>query len=189
MNRISVDPIVSRGLSSPEARKFGCEYIADLKPKRVFDLGCGIGLYGATTTVLHRQASEGIVWIGLDGFLPYLLQATARDYYQTLIWGKIEDVLNGNIKVKADLTICMDVVEHFDKYIAEAILKLPGKMLVSTPLFDLKQGEVAGNVLEEHRCWFKERELTALGFRTLAKFDYDAGDGQTGPIGVFERRR
>lgn len=189
MNRITVDPIVTRGLSSPEARKFACEWIAEKHPKRVFDLGCGIGLYGATTHFMHRQAAEGITFIGLDGFLPYLLQSTCRDCYQTLIWGKIEDVLNGNIKVKADLTICMDVVEHFEKHIAKEILSLPGKMLVSTPLFNLKQGEVAGNPMEEHRCWFKARELEDLGFRTLQIFPYDAGDGQAGPIGVFERRR
>lgn len=189
MNRIMVDPICGRGLSSPGIRKLACEYIVDLKPGRVFDLGCGIGLYGAATRVIHRTEAQGIVFIGLDGFLPYLLQTTARDYYSTLIWGKIEDVVAGLIRVKADLTICMDVVEHFEKSVAETILKLPGKMLVSTPLFDLQQGEVEGNKLEAHRCWFSERELTAMGFRTLAKIDYQQDDGQSGPIGLFERRR
>ena len=185
-----VDPINTRGLSSPQIRKWVCQYIAeDLHPHRVLDLGCGIGLYGATVRVMHREKAEGIDFIGVDGFLPYLMQETARGYYRSLIWAKIEDVINGVIKVKADLTICMDVIEHFEKYAAMAILKMSGKMIISTPLFNLKQGEIAGNKLEEHQCWFTERELNGLGFRTLCKFDYVQDDGQHGPIGAFERRK
>jgi 2-polyprenyl-3-methyl-5-hydroxy-6-metoxy-1,4-benzoquinol methylase len=184
------DPITSRGLSSPDVRKWVCKYIAeDVEPKRVLDLGCGIGLYGATTRVLHREKADNIHFIGLDGFLPYLMQDTARQYYRTLIWGKIEDVVSGHLKVKADLTICMDVIEHFEKFAALAILKMPGKMIISTPLFDLRQGAVGDNILEAHRCWFSEKELNLLGFRTLCKFDYVQSDGQHGPIGAFERRR
>lgn len=190
MNRIQVDPISNRGLSSPKVRAWVCEYIAEeVCPKRVLDLGCGIGLYGATTIVKHREKAENIHFIGIDGFLPYLMQETARTYYRTLIWGKIEDVISGSIKVKADLTICMDVIEHFEKFAAVALLKHPGRMIISTPLFDLKQGEVAGNSFEAHRCWFTERELNLMGFRTLCKYDYVQDDGQHGPIAAFERRR
>ena len=187
MNRITVDPILGRGVSSAETRKLACDHIAELKPARLFDLGCGIGVYGASLKILYACADMHLT--GLDGFLPYLMQSTARDHYQTLIWGKIEEVLDGSIRVKADLTICMDVVEHFEREMAEKILRLPGKMLVSTPLFDLKQPAVGGNPLEEHRCWFRERDIVALGFRTLATTHYKQDDGQEGYIGLFERRR
>lgn len=191
MNRITVDPIMTRGISSPSVRNWVCQYIVDeVKPHRIFDVGCGIGLYGATTRVLHREKSKDINFIGLDGFLPYLVQTTAREYYHTLIWARIEDVIAGIIKVKADLTICMDVIEHFEKFAAIALLRtLPGKVIVSTPMFELKQGEVAGNKMEEHRCWFSEKELNSIGYRTLCKYDYLQDDGQHGPIAAFERRK
>ena len=186
MNRIMVDPIHGRGVSSPEVRAWVCEYIAKtIQPKTVFDLGCGIGIYGAQ---LH-QLDSNIRLIGLDGFLPYLLQDLVREHYSVQIHAPIESVMDGEININADLMICMDVIEHFPKGIAAGILKMPGRMIVSTPLFDYYQPAVGGNTYEEHKCWFTEKELNEeYGFTTLCLFKHISEDGQRGPIGAFEKK-
>jgi len=187
MNRIMADPIVGRGLSSLEVRKWVVEYICTvIKPHTVFDLGCGIGLYGACAHVWHKYNCK---WIGLDGFLPYLMQDQVRQYYADLIYAPIEHVLDGTIHVEADLTICMDVVEHFDKKIALKILELPGRMIVSTPLFQYPQEKTEGNELERHRCWFEEQEFyaTEFGYKRICKFPHVAEMGWKGDIAAFEK--
>jgi len=186
MNRILVDPIHGRGVSSPEIRAWVCDYIVKtIKPRTVFDLGCGIGVYGAQLDKLQSD----IRLIGLDVFLPYLLQDLVREHYAVQIHAHIESVINQEININADLMICMDVIEHFPKGIAALILKMPGHMIVSTPLFDYYQLAVGGNTYEEHKCWFTEKELNEeYGFTTLCLFDHTSIDGQRGSIGAFERK-
>lgn len=187
MNRIMVDPIVGRGVSSLEVREWVTKYICTVvKPRRVFDLGCGIGLYGACAHVWHQCNFK---WIGLDGFLPYLMQDHVRQYYDDLIYAPIEDVLDGTIHVEADLIICMDVIEHLEKKVALKILEFPGHLIVSTPLFQYPQGKIEGNELERHRCWFDEQEFyaTDLGYKRICKFDCVAAMGQKGEIAAFEK--
>jgi len=186
MNRIMVDPIHGRGVSSPEVRAWVCGYIAKtIQPKTVFDLGCGIGIYGAQ---LHQLASN-IRLIGLDGFLPYLLQDLVREHYAIQIHAPIESVMNGEISINADLMICMDVIEHFVKADAARLLSSRGRMIISTPLFYYVQPSVGGNAYEEHKCWFTEKELNKeYGFTTLCSFNHVSEDGQRGTIGAFEKK-
>jgi 2-polyprenyl-3-methyl-5-hydroxy-6-metoxy-1,4-benzoquinol methylase len=179
-----VDPIHGRGVSSMEIRNWVVPYIVEkVKPRTVFDLGCGIGVYGAAI----RTMDPMVRLLGLDGFLPYLLQDLPREHYVVRINAPIESVLDGEFTVHADLTICMDVIEHFEKPMALQVLDLPGRMIVSTPLFDYKQGPVAGNALEEHKCWFTEKELNEEGFKTLCLFNHVSADGQAGVMGAFEK--
>jgi SAM-dependent methyltransferase len=180
---IHVDPIYGRGVSSLEVKECLLPHILGLHPRRVFDVGCGIGAYGA----LLRLSDPTIEVIGIDGYLPYLLQQGVREFYAVAIHAPIERVIDGTIRVDADLTMCVDVVEHFPKETALRLLALPGRMVVGTPLFDYRQGPVEGNVFEEHKCWFTAAELNALGFKTLGVFDHVALDGQMGKMGAFER--
>jgi len=184
MNEITVERIVGRGVSSAEVRAWVVRYIVErVRPKTILDLGSGVGIYGA---MIHA-ANPKIGMIALDGFLPYLLQEASRASYGGLLWLPIEMIVDGTVSVCTDLTICMDVIEHFDKPTARRVLALPGRMIVSTPLFDYRQGPVGGNSLEEHRCHFTEGELNALGFGMLVKFDHVALDHQHGEIGAFEK--
>lgn len=185
---ITLKRIRGQGVSWHGMRKWVCEYIVnEIKPKVVLDLGCGIGVYGA----FIRQLNPKIEMIGLDGFLPYLIQEFTMNFYTARIHTGIERVLDGTLRIQADLVICMDVIEHFLKDDAFSVLdvqpKLAPVMIVSTPLFDYPQQAVGGNELEAHRCWFTEQEITDRNYRALHIEDMDDGNGK-GRIGAFERR-
>lgn len=177
--------ITGQGVSSPEIRNFVVPYIVEqIKPKVVLDLGCGIGVYGA----MIRHLNPEIHMIGVDGFLPYLWQQWPQEAYTARIHAPLEAVILGILDVRADLTLCMDVIEHFDKAIAVALLRrLEPPAIVSTPLFDYRQGSVGGNDLEEHRCVFTEKELNDLGYRTLHLAHHISWDGQEGMMGAFQK--
>lgn len=174
------------GISSPEIRNKLVPYIVyDLKPKVIFDLGMGVGLYGSQ---IHSMAPD-IRIVGLDGWLPYLTSKFAQDAYIARIHASIEAVIAGAFPLWGDLVICLDVIEHFDKPWATRLLKVlqaaPMTAIVSTPLFDYKQGPVGGNPFEEHKCWFTEKELNAAGFATLFRERHMSHDGQKGYMGAF----
>ena len=172
------------GVSSPEIRNKVVPYILNLKPKTVFDLGMGSGVYGA----MIRSANPEIRMIGLDGWLPYFETVFAQQY-TARIHASIEAVMYGMFPMWGDLVLCMDVIEHFEDGEALTLLKClkdaPIPAIVSTPLFDYKQGSVEGNDLEEHKCWFSEEELHELGWKTLFKEWHEALDGQKGYMGAF----
>lgn len=126
--------------------------------------------------------------IGVDGFLPYLWQQWTQEFYVARIHAPLEAVIGGVLEVRADLRLCMDVIEHFEKVFAVLLLdSLKAPAIVSTPLFEYRQGSVGGNDLEEHRCTFSEEELNGLGWRTLFKEFHRALDGQEGMMGAFEK--
>jgi len=172
------------GLSSPEIRNKVVPYILEQKPKTVFDLGMGSGLYGA----MIRSVNPDIVMIGLDGWLPYF-QTQFSQQYTARIHAPIEAVINGVFPVWGDIVLCMDVIEHFEKKDAVKLLvclkDAPMLAIVSTPLFEYKQGPVEGNDFEAHKCWFTEEELGELGWKTLFKEWHEALDGQKGYMGAF----
>lgn len=177
--------ITGQGVSCPEIRNFVVPYIAEqLKPRVILDVGCGIGVYGA----LIRKTNPLIRMIGLDGFLPYLWQRFPQEDYSVRIHASIRELMYGVLDVRADLRICMDVIEHFEKPEARVLLlTLKAPAIVSTPLFDYRQDSVGGNDLEEHRCVFTEKELNDLGYRTLHLAFHRAMDGQEGMMGAFQK--
>ena len=156
------------------------EYIIKkIDPMVILDLGCGSGAYGQ---VLKTENPE-LEIIGVDGCFKYLTSVFCLKSYSARIHMDIVDFLNSSIEVKQDLTLCMDVIEHFEKDEAWGLLEnLPTPLIISTPLYDYPQGTVEGNPLEEHKCFFTEDELISLGFDKLYSYTYDEGD-----IGAFIR--
>ncbi|MCU0521323.1 MAG: hypothetical protein MUF84_11605 [Anaerolineae bacterium] len=184
MAQISLERITDRGVSCGEIRDrvtdFILGYFGD-KSGVVFDMGMGIGRYGA----LVRKQAPNIRFIGLDGYLPYMLQPEPiRDYWMHL-HAPIEAVLDGVLTVKADLTLCMDVIEHLSKEQAVAVLGMPSPLVVSTPLFMYEQDAVGGNSLETHLCYFTEGEILDAGFTLLHKAWMNDSAGHAGYIGAF----
>jgi hypothetical protein len=178
--------ITGQGVSCPEIRRLVVAHILGMKPRPqvILDLGCGIGMYGA----MIRQAAPEIHMIGVDGFLPYLWQQWTQKVYAARIHAPLEAVMGRVLEVRADLTLCMDVIEHFEKAFGVLLLdSLKAPAIVSTPLFEYRQGSVGGNDLEVHRCVFSEEELNGLGWRTLFKEFHRAMDGQEGMMGAFEK--
>ena len=179
------------GVSSPEIRNKVVPYILEtLKPRSVLDLGMGAGVYGMAL----KQGNPDIVMIGWDAWWPYLAGEIAQKFYDVRINAPISRWLDRTVRQLEELTICMDVIEHLEKPDALALMdELCGWYvavaeccaIISTPLFDYKQGPMGGNPLEEHKCWFTEEEITGRGWKLLFKEAHTSWDGQTGYMGAF----
>lgn len=161
--------------------------IENVKPKLVFDLGCGYGLYGT----MLKERDPQIVLIGLDIWLPYF-DKIAGGVYTALIYGNVESILTGSIRPWGDLILCMDLIEHLDKETAERLIcwlwHYYGKVIISTPLFNYPQGAWGGNPYETHRCQFTQEELESFNFRLLCSAEAQTPDGkQHGRIGAFKK--
>jgi 2-polyprenyl-3-methyl-5-hydroxy-6-metoxy-1,4-benzoquinol methylase len=158
-----------------------CEYIAkQIKPRKVFDLGCGVGAYGKVIKFLDPE----VKMIGADGYLQYLASAFTIECYDVVIRARIENVVGGDVVVPADLVLFMDVLEHFEKPDGEKVLdflKTYPKAIISTPMYDYPQGAVDGNELERHRTFWTEAELVEHGWTMLTKDNWEG----RGDIGAF----
>lgn len=168
------------GVSCAAVRQKVTDYIVkEVKPKAILDLGMGVGVYGLEI----KRKDNSIAMYGVDGCLKYLTSMHAVTHYDVLILADIQAVVSGTIKVEADLIILMDVIEHLEKEKAVSTLNSLDGIIMSTPLFWYEQGAVEGNPLEIHKCWFSEKELNDLGYKTLLKEPYDA----RGEIGAFTK--
>jgi hypothetical protein len=176
------DYIYTVGVSAAGIRRDVCNYIVrEIKPKTVFDLGCGAGCYGRDL----KERDPTIRMIGADGYLQYLTSAHCIRYYDILMMAKLKDFLyDGAVNVCADLVLFMDVLEHLERADGEKVLteveRYP-KAMLSTPLFDFKQGAVDGNELERHRTVWTEEELAERGWTLLFKERWK----EEGDIGAF----
>jgi hypothetical protein len=114
---------------------------------------------------------------GVEGFRGNIREASM--YYDTLIFGDIREYYFYH--EMHDLTIMTDVIEHFEKDEAVRMLRKMDDIIITTPLFDYKQGAADGNELEIHRCFFTEEELTRRGYSLLHTVEHDG----KGKIGAF----
>ena len=147
------------------------------------DLGCGFGYYGRDLKLLNDK----IKLTGVEIFTPYLdsLESWTPHY---------KFIFNDDIRKRLylaythDLTLMMDVIEHFDKPTATDILDdesmTENKLIISTPLFDYIQGVANSNIHEAHKCFFSEEELREMGFKLLVKIKFPSRNGY---IGAFIR--
>lgn len=145
-------------------------------------MGCGVGLYGYRL----RLKDKRVKLIGVDAEMTYLTSMFCQSLYNVLIQAEIQEVVWGEIHVRRDLTIMMSTIEHFDKGVAVDILDHLNKVIISTPMFPMKQEIVDDNKYQEHRCWFKQDELEALGYSLLFKTEYPGGHWP-GFCGVFQK--
>lgn len=172
------------GVSEPIIRRFVLASLQRDRPRSVLDLGCGVGVYGRLMR-MHLYPCPYL--IGVDAWQPYL-ESDFASLYDELICANLFDVVNGKRRLWYECVLCMDVVEHFERGAARALLDwLLEQPLayMSTPLFDYPQGAVGGNEMERHRCYFTMDELVSMGWPPLGKVEI-AKDKW---IGVFRNER
>lgn len=127
----------------------------------VLDVGCGSG-----GPLIKCPKPPRLV--GLDGHAPTLEQLRAMGHYDELICAPLAAAA---IEKKAfDVVVCLDVIEHFEKPEALALIfKMEGwarrKVVLATPNGFLPSGQFDDNPLQVHRCGFEPEELRALGYR------------------------
>jgi 2-polyprenyl-3-methyl-5-hydroxy-6-metoxy-1,4-benzoquinol methylase len=128
--------------SPPENIAAICQVIAEVNPKRLLDVGCAWGKFGllARETLAAQDAERGD-WTPEDKSR-YLVGIEGAEYFQKKpYWRCIYDwTIAGDARLQAtdylksfDLTLLIDVAEHWPMQEVAEFIDRSGKILVSTP--------------------------------------------------------
>ena len=162
--------------SDPSVRGPAINLIKQYNPQKVLDIGVGSGFYGKTLKAFNPSISVlGIeIWpayIKPDHHLAYehiyIGDAAVFDY----------DSLSG-----IDLIIAADVIEHFHKADAVALVNrlksVAPKLIITLPITYCPQGEYEGNIHETHlHQWTTAEVESDLGMKIVQ---------ECGICGLFE---
>ncbi len=165
------------------------QFIINLRPKSILDVGCGFGLWGFLCRE-YLDVAETRVWPdkwtmridGIEYFEPYIMDHQ-RYLYDSIQIGDIRDL--APTVDEYDLIITGDVIEHMDKPDAEMVLdtlhtKAKMAMLVNIPIGTGWDHPIChGNPAELHRSEWTNEDF--LFFPNMARM-FDIG---TLKYGVF----
>jgi SAM-dependent methyltransferase len=127
----------------------------------VLDVGCGQGGPMA-------QVPKPLRLVGLDGHAPSIERLRARGLYDELLCAPLAAA---SVAPKSfDTVVCLDVIEHFEKPQALALIAAleswaVRKVVLATPNGFLPQRPYDDNPFQEHKCGFSVAELRGLGYR------------------------
>jgi hypothetical protein len=141
-----------------------------LRPRRVVDIGVGVGTYG----FLLRQVLD----IGHERLTPESWQSVIDgveifEAYRNPVWDYAYDTVwradaRDFIRTmdRYDLCLFNDVLEHFEleeaRELAAIALDKCRALIVTTPNVDMPQGEWGGNEAEMHRSFVTRRHLPCV---------------------------
>ncbi len=133
------------------------EWVQELSPKDIIDLGAGDG---QTMRPLNNAAAH---ITGVEGYAPYIRNYGLTDIYDDTLHRDIRDVEFNQLLKRVNLLTCLDVLEHIPACEAEVILGRAAQsiesIIVSIPLDEYPQGPVHGNQLECHRASWSESDI------------------------------
>jgi SAM-dependent methyltransferase len=134
--------------------------VTSFEPKSILDVGCGFGKYGAllreyTDVAARRYPRQQwqVKIVGIDGYEGYCNPLWDAVYTEVHV-GEAMKILPtlGDF----DVVLIADVIEHFEKPQAEAIVKASlakcKALVISTPHDFYPQGAEFENEYERHRC-------------------------------------
>jgi hypothetical protein len=163
--------------SSREGKEWSAERVAELSPRRILDVGPGVGTY----VDLLRPLLPGSHWTGLEIHRPYAERYGLGHRYDELLIGDVRS-FDWNATLAWDLVIFGDVLEHLDLPDARRAWRdaraHSGHVLASLPIVDYPQGECEGNPHECHRVSYNHA-LVNRAFPGIA--EHSAGK----QIGVY----
>ena len=145
-------------------------FVQALRPRRVVDIGVGVGTYG----FLMRQVLDiGHQRLNPDTWMTVIDGVEIFEGYRNPVWEYAYDtVWHGDardfIRTMEPYDVCVfnDVLEHFEleeaRKLAAAALDKCRAIIVTTPSFDMPQGEWGGNDAETHRCFLRRGDLPCV---------------------------
>lgn len=157
-------------------------YVSALQPKRVLDVGVGLGTYGFMIRqyldIGHERLDRANWQLTIDGveiFEPY--RNAVWDFaYNRIHMGDVLDLLPS--LESYDVILCNDVLEHFEKdkavALVNSLLRLAPVVIATTPNREWPQGTWAGNEAETHLCLLGAEDMPHL-----------VGQQTTGPTSCF----
>lgn len=152
--------------SDPDNKALVSEWLQELRPKTILDIGPGAGVYG--TLSRHIDSVERVDCV--EVWEPYVSEFGLSGIYDQ-VW--IRDARNHEL-FDYDVVIFGDVLEHMSREDAvelyERALKSAKAVIFSIPIIHLPQGAYAGNPYETHveDDWKHEEILEA--FASIKKF-------------------
>lgn len=140
--------------SDAEGKDWSLERFRYHLPNTVTDVGPGEGTYAR----LFRPVHEGVWWTAVEIHRPYISKYKLKSTKTRKMYDEIhvEDIRESEDHLLyRDLVIFGDVLEHVERDDAIALLQRAvaagaWNILVSVPIVESLQGEVDGNLHEEH---------------------------------------
>lgn len=154
-------------LSNPWHLPAVLHFVSAVRPKRILDVGVGMGTYGFMIRQHMDIARERLspsqwelVIDGLEIFEPYR-NPLWEFAYNSIHVGDARKTLPQ--RGAYDVIVCNDVLEHLPKpeaaALAEEMLKHAPVVIVTTPNFDCPQENWGGNEAERHLCLLRADDL------------------------------
>lgn len=143
-------------VSSSENKQSIIEWVKQINPRSVLDVGAGEGTY-STLLRGHTEAE----WVAVEAWGPYVSQFELEGKYDRVIVADIR-YLNP-ILLANDLIILGDMLEHMAKHQAIAVIsdaqKKAKNIIISVPLVHLGQEPYEGNWFEVHQDHWDFQEM------------------------------
>lgn len=142
------------------------EQIKSLAPKKILDVGPGIGTYGK----LSREAIPNNLQIdAVESTTDYIQKFNLKSIYNTVHNKTIQDFLYESARMEYDVAVCGDVLEHLFLHeaisVIDCLLYRCDKVAIIWPT-NLKQNSVnidnkeVINDFENHKCNIHLSDLT-----------------------------
>ncbi|MDK3155404.1 class I SAM-dependent methyltransferase [Kamptonema cortianum] len=141
-------------------------------PASVLDIGVGFGRYGFLCRELldiykgqrYRKEDWKVRIDGIEAF-PEYLTLVHHHVYDRILTGNALDIVD-TLDTRYDLTIMIDVLEHFSREdgltLLRQLLKRSRNILLSTPLTVYEQDAVFDNQFEQHVHEWKREDFAEL---------------------------
>lgn len=169
------------GKSSREGKEIIIDWIKDLSPTLILDIGAGSGTYKKLCT--KNRVCNNATWIAIEAWKPYIDNFKLNSVYDQVLNQDIRNVdiaSLGNI----DITFMGDVLEHVPKEdavnIVDAVMSVSKFAVISIPIVHWPQAERHGNPYEVHvkDDWSHDEMLETFS-KYIKKFN------QGNEIGVY----
>lgn len=169
------------GKSSKEGKQTIIDWIKELSPQTILDIGAGSGTYKKLCTK-NRMCADAR-WIAIEAWKPYIDDFRLESMYDQVInqdARHVDIAALGNI----DITFMGDVLEHVTKEdavnIVDAVMSVSKFAVISIPVVHWPQAERHGNPYEVHvKDDWSHVEVLDTFSRYIKKFD------QGNEIGVY----